>query len=410
MVDDVSGLQALQSYNLRYAIYSGDVAEQKMNGRVYKKLYNYSTNQGLQYITKQYYYVRKTPKLLDNKINANSYTNLAYQFLDEGLKYNLEIVGNTSGINAFEKGAEELEYSGMWGYIDDGRTTGKSSPSTHMSAQYGLEGQYKQFNLGGLTGSLPFIDNTEMWKNIFDLTPLDPYYPISTTSVPTPVNSNLQKVLNIKYNAAFNLASNSSDGSNQLELIRKIELQNFVMYSLCCMGQEQDDSFFAILTYYRVNTTIDPLGLTGRKWLYDWNKINFAPVSQSGSSQVYTNADVMDISHWKLDPSVKSDPSRTDTWAININEAGNLDTTVYSPGWVKPPTGFGYRPIGLPSSSTVVEIGAGGAVHHFVKMYKKSWQSIFSTAGVELSDWHVSYNDKFLYYFIAENVIDGTCG
>ena len=41
VIDDVWGLQALQSYNLRYAIYSGDVSEQKMNGTVYKKLYNY---------------------------------------------------------------------------------------------------------------------------------------------------------------------------------------------------------------------------------------------------------------------------------------------------------------------------------------------------------------------------------
>jgi len=409
VIDDVWGLQALESYNLRYAIYSGDVSEQKMNGTVYKKLYNYSTNQGLQYITKQYYYVRKTPKLLDNKINANSYTNLAYQFLDEGLKYNVEIVGNTSGINAYSKGADELQYSGMWGYIDDGRTTGKSSPSTHMSAQYGLENQYNQFNLGGFTGNFPFIDNTEMWKNVFDLTPLDPYYPTNVVSVANPTNSNLQKVLNIKYNSALKLATDTSIGSNQLELIRKVELQNFVMYSLCCMGQEEDDSFFAILTFYRINTTIDPLGSTGRKWLYEWNKINFAPVSQSGSSQVYTNADVMDISHWKLDPNIKSDPSSTDTWAININEAGNLDTTVYSPGWVKPPTGFAYRPIGLPSSSTVAQTGPGGAVRHFVKMYKKSWKSIFATAGVELSDWHVSYDNKFLYYFIAENVVDGIC-
>jgi hypothetical protein len=37
------------------------------------------------------------------------YENLAYQFLDEGQRYNIQLVGNTSGTNAFQKGAEELE-------------------------------------------------------------------------------------------------------------------------------------------------------------------------------------------------------------------------------------------------------------------------------------------------------------
>jgi len=405
VVDDVYGLEALNSYNLRYAIYSGDIPQQKMNGILYKKLYNYSTNQGLQYITKQYYYVRKTPKILDGGTGGNTYTNLAYQFLDEGLKYNIELIGNTGSPNTFEKGAEELNYSGMWGYIDDGRTTGKSSPSTHMSAQYGLESQYNKFNLAGITSTFPFIDNTEMWKNIFDLTPIDPYYPTNKLSVATPVDSNLQKVLDIKYNAAVNLTSPGLSGSSQLELIRKVELQNFVMYSLCCMGQDQDDSFFAILTSYNTSTAVDPLS-TGRKWIYGWNKINFAPTTQGGSGQIYQNGDVMDISHWVLDPNIKSISGQTDTFAININESGNLGTSSYSPGWINPPSGFKYRPIGLSSSGVV---GSNGSVYHFVKMYKKSWQNIFATAGVPISDWSSSYDNKFLYYFTAENVVDGTC-
>jgi hypothetical protein len=409
VTEDIDGLTALNTYNLRYAIYSGDVSEQKINGTLYKKLYNYSTNQGLQYITKQYYYVRKTPKLLDGVTGGNTYANLAYQFLDEGLKYNIQLVGNTSGSNGFEKGAQELEYPGMWGYIDDGRTTGKSSPSTYMSGQYGLEGQYKKFNLAGMTATFPFIDNGEMWKNVFDLTPLDPYYPTNTLSVPNPSNSNLQKVLDIKYNAAVKLTTAGLDGSNQLELIRKVELQNFVMYSLCCMGQEQDDSFFAILTSYNSNPSVDPLA-TGRRWIYGWNKINFAPHIQGGSNQIYTNADVMDISYWKLDPNIKSASTPTaanvDTYAINLNESGNTGTVSYSPGWIAPPSGFKYRPVGLASSATVA---SSGPIYHFVKMYKKSWQNIFATAGVTLSDWSSSYDNKFLYYFIAENVVDGTC-
>jgi len=405
VTEDVDGLLALNSYNLRYAIYSGDISQQKINGTLYKKLYNYSTNQGLQYITKQYYYVRKTPKILDGITGGNTYENLAYQFLDEGQRYNIQLVGNTSGTNVFQKGAEELEYSGQWGYIDDAKTTGKNASSTHMSGQYGVENQYKNFNLAGITSAFQFIDNNEMWKNVFDLTPLDPYYPTNTLSVPDPSNSNLQKVLDIKYNAAVNLTSPGLSGSSQLELIRKVELQNFVMYSLCCMGQDQDDSFFAILTSYNTSTAVDPLS-TGRKWIYGWNKINFAPTTQGGSNQIYQNGDVMDISHWVLDPNIKSISGQTDTFAININESGNLGTVSYSPGWIAPPSGFRYRPVGLASSATVV---SSGPVYHFVKMYKKSWQNIFATAGVPLSDWNSSYDNKFLYYFTAENVVDGTC-
>jgi hypothetical protein len=117
----------------------------------------------------------------------------------------------------------------------------------------------------------------------------------------------------------------------------------------------------------------------------------------------------MDISHWVLDPNIKSTPNQYDTYAININESGNRNTSgaaTYSPGWIFPPNGFNYRPVGLPSSSGVA---SSGQVYHFVKMYKKSWQTIFGSAGVPLSNWDSSYDNKYLYYFIAENVIDGTC-
>jgi hypothetical protein len=404
VIDDVDGNVGLNDYNLRYAIYSGDQSQQSMNGNVYKKIYNYSTNQGLQFITKQYYYVRKTPKILDYpRPGGNTYANLAYQFLDEGSKYNIDLVGNTSGINAFAKGAEELEYSGAWGYVDDGLSSNKNSLSTYMSNQYGVEKDYKAFNLGGLTAAYPFVDNGEMWKNMFDLTPLDPYYPTTTASAANASNSNLQKVLDIKYAAAVNLAGVTAN--NQLELIRKIELQNFVMYSLCCMGNDSDDSFFAVLTSYNQNVIIDSTS-SNIKWLYGWNKINFAPVTNSGDpNQIYTPTDVMQLSHWSLDPNIKSSTSVDHTFAINLNEANNV-TGIYAPGWNTPPAGFQYRPIGVaatwtPSSNTTIK--------HFVKMYKKSWKDVFNTATITLSDPSPTYENKYLYYFTAENILDGTC-
>lgn len=414
VADDFEGQLALKDYNLRYAIYSGDQSQQTMNGTVYKKIYNYSTNQGLQFITKQYYYVRKTPKILDlPRKGGNTYSDLAYQFLDEGLKYNIDIVGNTSGINGFAKGSEELEYSGEWGYVDDGLGSNKNSVSTYMSNQYGVEKSYKAFNLAGVSGAYEFIDNGEMWKNVFDLTPIDPYYPKPTSSdkASDASGSNLQKVLDIKYNSLVRVSG--STANNQLELIRKIELQNFVMYSLCCMGNDSDDSFFAVLTSITANTTIDTSG-SGIKFLYGWNKINFSPVTVSGNpNQVYSNTDVMELSHWVLDPNIKSAPTPTaenvDTYAINLNEANNSVTGTdarYAPGWNAPTPGFQYRPIGVlaswvPASTTPIK--------HVVKMYKRSWKDIINTAGVPVSDWSSSYDGKYLYYFSAENILDGTC-
>ena len=411
---DSIGLKAYNTYNLRYAIYSGDVPAQNLNGNVYKKIYNYSTNQGEQFITKQYYYVRKTPKLLDGT-GGNVYQNLAYQFLDEGLKYNIQLVGNTGGINSFGAGSEELEYSGSWGYVDDGRSSGKNSVSTHISNQYGTEAQYIQFDHAGLTGTFQFIDNSEMWKNMFDLTPIDPFYPdtVSQSAVDA-TSSNLQKVLDIRFNSA---KKQVTEGNTQLDLIRKVELQNFIMYSLCCMGQEQDESFFAVLTSYMPN----PYSSTNvGTWLYNWKRLDFAPryvPDPPNPNQIYAEADVFSIQTWKPNEKVKGELKQTpngpdySTLAINLNENGNTgavssDQYVFSPGWEAPPNGFLYRPIGFKAGLNDTN---NGNINHIVKMYKKSWKSIFATAGVTLSDPHPSYDGKYLYYFTAENVVDGKC-
>jgi hypothetical protein len=169
------------------------------------------------------------------------------------------------------------------------------------------------------------------------------------------------------------------------------------------MGNDSDDSFFAVLTSYNENTILG--GQAGR-WLYGWNKINFAPVTNSGDpNQIYTPTDVMQLSHWSLDPNIKSSTSVDHTFAINLNEANNV-TGIYAPGWNTPPAGFQYRPIGVaatwtPSSNTTIK--------HFVKMYKKSWKDVFNTATITLSDPSPTYENKYLYYFTAENILDGTC-
>jgi hypothetical protein len=280
-----------------------------------------------------------------------------------------------------------------------------------MSNQYGVEKSYKAFNLAGVSGAYEFIDNGEMWKNVFDLTPLDPYYPTQTPSSDDASGSNLQKVLDIKYNSLVRVSG--STANNQLELIRKIELQNFVMYSLCCMGNDSDDSFFAVLTSVSENPSAIGGG-SGVKWIYGWNKINFSPVTVTNDpNQFYTPKDIMELSHWVLDPNIKSAPTpsaaNVDTYAINLNEANNSVTGTdarYAPGWNAPPSGFQYRPIGV---LTTWVPASTAPIKHVVKMYKRSWKDIINTAGVPVTEYSSSYDGKYLYYFTAENILDGTC-
>jgi hypothetical protein len=398
-------------YNFKYAIYAGDTPETKIGSTVYKKIYNYSTNQGLQFITKDYYYVRKTPKILDAGVSGgNTYYNLAYQFLDEGSRYNIEIVGSSVPKNGSTGGSEELVYNGNWGYVGDSSSNSKNSNESLIGNQYGYSNSYYNMSIDGMTGSFEYIDNSEMWKNVFDLTPLDPYYPTLTPSAENASNSNLQKVINIRHNA---LTKGLTAGS-QIELIRKIELQNFILYSLCCMGSAADESFFAMLTSYHRNSDYDN-DSTDRKWLYGWSKIKF-----TGSSVSPEPEDIFNMlgTGWTFDNSESSgsysSASDLSRFAINLNEVGNVggSTTtgsVLSPGWAATnstsSSSFNYRPIGAKSNITNF---VTGDIKHIVKMYKKSWQQIFAESGytgpVDPAD-----AGNILYYFTAENIVDGAC-
>lgn len=399
-------------YNFRYAIYDGDVPEQKISNNTYKKIYSYSTNQGYQFITKDYYYVRKTPKILDTG-TGNTYYNLAYQFLDEGSRYNIETVGSSTGKNSSVGGSEELIYPGNWGYAGDDNSNTKNSNSNFIGNQYGYSKSYHTSSFAGLTGSFEYVDNPEMWKNMFDLTPLDPYYPdnVSSSANPNASNSKLQKVIDIRYNATVK----GLTGGDQLELIRKIELQNFILYSLCCMGVSNDDSFFAMLTSYNASAKYDNEG-TQRKWLYGWSKIKF--VGTVGSTPEPEDLFNMIGTGWTLDSSESSgsysSASDLSRFAINLNETGNKGSStvagsILPPGWANTNStssnNFKYRPIGAKSNITDYSTGD---IKHIVKMYKKSWSSIFAESGytgpVDPAD-----ASNILYYFIAENVVDGTC-
>jgi hypothetical protein len=384
----------------RFAIYEGDAVLQRIsrnNTDLYRKIYFFNTNPAYQYISKNYYYIRKTPKVLDeipaglcgstanslvSELDSYMYSSLAYQFQDEGERYNIEIIsqGLSGGKYYIIPGSNQLNYDRHWGYYDGTDPIDSDTPTSHISKQFGTQKNYKDFTLaGGFSGYMNYVDNTEMWKNYFDLTPIHPNYPDGGD---IPGNeTKLQKIINARYSA---FSEGLSGALAELEKIRKIELQNFISYSLCCMGQE--DCFFALLQRYEVDSTKGPIG-GHNMYRYKWNKIEF-PFGSTGSSGSSGGSGYFHhLEKWELG-GYKSGVTQDETWAINLNERG-MSADYLPPGWVVSslPSGFNYRPIGAKGSS----IGSSGDIHHIAKICR------------------YDENGKYFYYFIAENIVDGTC-
>jgi len=423
--------------NFRYAIINSDAAKVKIGNAEYSKVYNYSTNQGGQYITKEYYYIRKTPKVLDynHPEDENEYQHLNYQFQDSGEKFNVEIISTEKNdfgtFNTMIAGSQELKYPGVWGYIDGSKLESKESVESHIGGVLGYKGEYSKMNFAGFTTSFNYYDHSEMWKNMFDLTPVDPFYSGGEYYLDSSVNTNnskLQKVIDIRWNSL--LDEKQKPEKSQLELIRKVEVQNFVLYSLCCMGEEQEQSFFAKLHSFVYGTTYDIQPRTERNWLYTWTKIvpdirrkeDDGEILNQPAGLTFTDYDIKHLRGWTYDFSETSgltfDDENVYKFAININEKGNTGSinapdSYFNPGWAKPSGNLKYRPIGVQGNATkfigdqAATNGYTGPVNQIVRMYKKSWISLLGEAGVTLID--PGYIGKYLYYFSSENVLDGPC-
>jgi hypothetical protein len=404
--------------DFRYlGIMEGDSVIQKLSdGKFYRKIYFYSTDPGYQFISKNYFYIRKTPKILDvippgitgaTAISQYVANSLIYQYQDEGQKYNIEIIDHGNSAYALP-GANQLMYTNHWGFYD-GLDSMDSSYHTHIGKEFGTQNQYASLNLMGDTGYMQYVDNTEMWKNMFDLTAVHPNYSGQTGSVANVggTGTKLQKVLDIRYN---NFLSTIGATADRLSKIRNIEVQNFIMYSLCCMGKKNEDqSFFAALTEYQLDTvTNQPTTVEGNFYRYKWNKINFESFygpsgpcggsGASGSTAYYFHQ----LEKWAYVPSEASSATQDDSWAINLNERG-LTGAYLPPGWISPaPTGFRLRPIGANTET----IGACGSIYHIVKMYKTSLEELLLNSNNVV---YPEYIGKYMYYFTAENAFDGVC-
>jgi hypothetical protein len=186
------------------------------------------------------------------------------------------------------------------------------------------------------------------------------------------------------------------------------------------MGNEdKDESFFALLESFYYNNSYDINPTTERGWLYGWTKIvpqKIKPQSGAPAGSTLTDIDIKLMRGWTFDKTETSGPYTEDNYhkyAINLNERGNCGAptspeSYFNPGWEQSIGGFKYRPIGIKGNQTSFTTNnAGGSAFQVVKMYKKSWLSILAEAGITMMD--ESYTGKNLYYFISENVVDGTC-
>jgi hypothetical protein len=399
----------------RIAVYDGDSVIQTLSdGEVYRKAYFVASNPASQWISKNYYYIRKTPKYLDSTILDSSSAglsgadlelaqqsitlkNLTFQFQDDGQKYNIDIVSVDGRGTAAPDGGDHILPENSWGYYTGSLPTNDKSTPNMLSNQYGTQLNYKNLNFMGLKEVMPFLDSPDMWKNMFDLTPIHPDYPDQGDLVPGSAlsgsSTNLQKVMDIRYD----VFAGASGYVSRLEEIRNIEAQNFVMYSLCCMGKKED-CFFAVLqryepdnTYYGVQDETEPvLPGSAKFYRYKWNKILFdcAPCNSSGtcSGISYSNQ----LENWCLDPTTKSSLTQDDTWAINLNERG-LSDTYLPPGWVNPSApAFKFRPIG--ANTNPIFDDTGGDILHIARVCIEQ----------------IDAKTKVTSFWI-ENVLDGLC-
>jgi len=415
-----------------YGVYQQDIPSLQSAGALRKKIYVLTTSPTYQYLNRQYYYTRKTPKLLNKSASTSTTSDetilMNHQFLDDGTKYDIEfvvesgIVDNLSGTI----GLSSLDYTNHYGYYKQNDTFTPYGNSTLLGMEYGVSDVYANKNIMGVDAPYPFIDNPEMWKNMWDMTPIHPNLGTSTTGSITATSTNLQKV--------FQVRELSKTSTSKLEKIKEIELQNFVYYVLCCLKEpidqiEQEETFFACLTGWQIDTTNPKLGLNGEPLIYRyaWKRIGVNLLFNDINFFNFTNPE---SSTWQqMDEG--SDPADIETWAININErknsrlGGDVLSAYYAPGWyvqnLTEPVfkdSVTYRPIGNRGSS-LEEYVDGTTCRHIVMMRKipfiqivlnaKNYEDVIGMDKQKLLEYIEASKGKYLYCFELSNVTDGKC-
>lgn len=419
-----------------YAVYEGDSPTIVKNGVTYKKVYVLFSAPSSQYYNRNYFYIRKTPTILDN-VPVSSYKEslFKHEFLDDGSKYSLILVSDqlssttTTGprIVPSLQGYSEITYDGHFGYYSTNDKNDSFSSSTSLLMDYGNTDFYDSYKFMKVNSPYPFIDNPEMWKNVFDLTSLHPNIggpasstlPSSNVSVPGS-STNLQKVLDIR--------QNNKNSTDKKDLIYDIEKQNFIYYVLCCINteeqEEQEETFFAAITGKTKDTmaAVNEVrsGMTG-KWRYSWKRlrINIDDLSNFQNFSIPENNSVpYPYNLWEQ--TTEGSTTSMSTWAINLNERKNYpgDYNYAAPGWYLEDFGLPlyqnvkYREIGYRANGIL----PGETIYHIVQMHKVPYSKIIKQSKnydtLTAADKQTLLNNavgKYAYYFELSNVTDGPC-
>ena len=440
---DTIQISNLNRNDFRYAVYDSDtraIEMQSLNGKKpFKKIYSFLTQPAIQFMSTKSFYVRKTPKILNPGAGA-PYDQLLYQYQDEGEKYNISIVTSDGIVTDVPRGSNEITFEGHWGYYDDLTSLNKVNKPTHIGNVFGLEQKYVNSKFMGITGLFPYVDNIEMWRHQFDLTPLHPNCPLNSY---TRNKTNLDKIISLRYD----IYRSTNGIPKQLEKIREIERQNFVAYVLCCLATPeenlQDETFFAAITGYIPETeAYGENGVNGEplKYLYYFHRLKpvvdertiFFPTippspSNNNPFRAFESVSFPASSGWDFDimSPDQSVPGDYSTYAINLNERTNFFVSDdlgadgrYAPGWhalsilTDEYTNVTYRPIGhsiknLTTSSGCASFDCGKK--HIVRMTKTPMKRLLIEAGTTDEDLLAYYANRYLYTFAAENVVDGRC-
>jgi hypothetical protein len=403
-----------------YAIFPQDTPT---NSAGRKKIYVFTTAPAAQYLNRQYYYIRKTPKILNKPEAASTETQevllINHQFLDDGKKYDIEIVTESGVVSTLSGtiGLSDLEYERKhFGYYQQNDSFTPYSNSTLLGMEYGNKNAYENKNLMGIADPYPFIDNPEMWKNMWDMTPVHPNQGSSTSGTINGPSTNLQKIYKIR--------NDTKTDTTKLDQIRDIEIQNFVYYVLCCLRKpviEEEETFFACITGWEQDVNNDVTGVNDEPlvYRYRWKRIG---VNLPSEITNFDNFTYPEYSPWsQMDEGSTND---INTMAINLNERKN-SSEYYGPGWyaenLNEPVFDGsitYRPVGNDTGELETFKNQSSCLH-IVLMRKipyiqiilnsKNYESAIGADRDRLLEYIKASEGKYLYCFELANITDGAC-
>lgn len=424
----------------RYAVYSADIPVGIFGGKNYKKIYLFTTSPADQYLNRNYYYIRKTPKILnkqsDTSQEAITIRLFNHQYLDDGKKYDIEIVTEDGVVDILpvRSGISLLPYEKHYGYYTKNDVNNNFSSSNLLSLEYGNRLIYEDKNFYG-GGPYPFVDNPEMWKNVWDLTPL---HPDLTTGTVDPDSCKLQVILDIRKNKLTDV--------NKLEQIHNIELQNFIYYVLCCLTpqdeiiqqEEEEETFFACVTgwiadpEYASTSTAYGAKQEPLIYRYSWNRLAVnIDESNLENFDYFTNPENGNVWSYTDEKSaeVQDDPNLL-TWAINVNErknyyvSTNANSSYYAPGWYTKnltETLFSevrYKPVGHKGGDTFTSTTQTQECYFIVQMKKipyfklikesNNYNEIVTSQAIE-DELRAAAQGKYFYSFEMANITDGKC-